>query len=121
MKKEIVSFRKDIIPNSEGHLYERIKDNGQVQEVRIRFYAGQTQELQVRPFVLHKGNKPEDMVTYPEGTQPYFSGEDDYFVFPVNVNIEYDDQLAIWYKNVNLEFNYTLVVDVMILYTVEEV
>lgn len=115
-KKEIVSFRKDIAPNTNDWLQERIKANGVVTEIRVRFYPGVERSLKVRPYVEHKGKKPEDMFTYPATTEPFITGDDDYYTFPVWVEVAYDDFVKIYVQNTELTYTYTLVVDVVVQY-----
>lgn len=120
MKGEVFAVRKEIPALGEGVLSERIKGAGRIQEVRARFYAGQERALLARPYVLHKGQKAEDLFTFVEGSEPYLSGDDDTFTFPVSVEVENDDELKIWYKN-NANYQYTLVLDITIVYTDLEV
>jgi hypothetical protein len=120
MKKEVLSFRKEIAPNSVENLKEMIKDNGAIEEVRIRFYAGQERSLQVRPYVTHNGGITEDMFTYVGGTENILSGDDDYFVFPVNVEVKYDEHVNVWVSNISADYTYTLAVDIVIAYNISE-
>lgn len=120
MKREILSFVKTIQPNTTEILKERIKDNGTVEEVRIRFYAGVERSLKVRPYVMHDNRKPEDIFTYPEGTDKYITGDDDYLDFPVSVDVELDDEMVIWVNNDNLSYPYTLAVFVVVSYAYGE-
>jgi hypothetical protein len=117
MKAEVMSFRKDIDPNTMMTLTERIKDTGAVSEVRIRFYPGQERALQVRPFVKLFNSMSEDLFTFAGGsTDKFLSGDDDYLVFPVTADVVADDELAVWVNNTDLNYTYTLVVDVVINY-----
>lgn len=119
MKKEVITIRK-VVPSLSGvgKVVERIKDNGSVEEIRIRFYPGSQRTLKVEPFILHKGNKREDFFTYPLGTEKNITGDDDYLIFPVTVNFEYDDELVIQYDNIG-DYAYTLSVDVIVSYVGE--
>lgn len=121
MKKEVITLRKDIA--GDGNVYsfaERVKADGQIEELRIRFYPGLERELQIRPYVLHKGSKAEDFFSYVEGTELFLTGDDDYFVYPLNIQVEYDDQIVIECKNVNInEYTYTAVLDIVISYMME--
>jgi hypothetical protein len=125
-KSEVMSFRKDIQPNTSLTFLERIKAKGEISEVRIRFYAGQERQLQVRPFVQMLNQQTEDMFTFAGSTnannlpnnptEPFLSGDDDYFVFPVNLDVVADDNIAVWVNNMDLNYTYTLVVDVVLSY-----
>lgn len=98
---------------------ERLKDSGSVQEVRIRFYPGCERSLQVRPYILHKAGRAEDFFTYPVKTEGYITGDDDYLIFPVTLDFDYDDELVIEFDNVG-NYIYTLSVDVVVSYYREE-
>ena len=115
-KREVVSFRKTIAAGTSDTLVERVKAAGTIEEIRVKFYLGQTGDLRVRPFVEHKGRKIEDVITYPSTANPYLSGEDDYFVFPISISVGYDDYIKVWVQNVDAVNSYTLVVDYVIDY-----
>lgn len=116
MKTEPIAFRKDVQPSTKETIVERIKDNGVLEEMRIRFYPGLQRDLKIMPYVLHKGSKREDLVTYPEGTETWISGDDDMLVFKINLPVEYDDELVIEAENVDAVNVYTMSVDVTIAY-----
>jgi hypothetical protein len=111
----------EFIPKDESVIRERLKDNGQVQEVRVRFYPGVERTLQVSPYVLHKNNRREDFFTYPEGTEPYITGDNDYLIFPCSLDFQYDDEICIEYNHAGGSFPYTLAVDVVVTYHEAEV
>jgi hypothetical protein len=116
LKAEVLAIRKQIAAGATGTLSERIKDDGRISEVRARFYAGQERALRVKPYILHKAQRTEDMFTYVEGSEEFLSGDDDTFTFPVSVGVQYDDELKVWYQNTS-SFEYTLVLDIVIIYT----
>lgn len=117
MKAEVMSFRQDIQPLQTLTLTERIKDTGEVSEIRIRFYPGQERSLQVRPFVQLFNSMSEDLFTWAGGsTEKFLSGDDDYLVFPVTANVVADDLIAVWVSNTDANYVYTLVCDVVISY-----
>jgi hypothetical protein len=111
----------DFVVKDDGVISERLKDNGQVQEVRVRFYPGVERTLQVSPYVLHKNNRREDFFTYPEGTEPYITGDNDYLIFPCSLDFQYDDEICIEYNHAGGDFPYTLAVDVVVTYHEAEV
>lgn len=115
-KKEVVSFRKTIPAGQTIILYERIKAQGTVEELRVRFYPGQARELRVYPIILHKGDQAENMLTYAESSDNYLSGDDDNLIMPSIVPVDNDDQIKITAINTNATYDYTLVVDVVIDY-----
>lgn len=114
MKTEVLSFRKDIAPNTSLTLKERVKADGSVSKIFVRFYPGVEKSLQVRPYILHKGNRAEDVITYVEGTDNYLSGDSDSFEYPVTVDVKYDDEIVVYVNNTDLANTYSLVVDVKV-------
>lgn len=120
MKKEIIAIRKDIQPGELITFRERLKDNGALVNLTIRFYPGVENDLKVEPYILHKGNRREDLVTYVEGSNPYISGDDDRFAFPVYTEFKYDDEFIVEAENVGA-FPYTLVLDALVEYVIEGV
>lgn len=126
MKKEVLTFTKLIQAGEKIRLKERVKYDGYIEEIRIRFYAGQENTLKVTPYVQQKGNRIEDFFTYPAGTDNYLSGEDDYNVYPVTLNVETDDEIVVYVENISNEdiltpegFPYTLRCDIIISYFTE--
>lgn len=116
MKKEVIVFKKTIQPLEEVRFEERIKDNGVIESLRVRFYTGVENSLQVIPYVDHKINRREDLLSYNEGGDKFISGNDDYFIYPLYIPVEYDDDLNVYVKNINATYPYTLSVDVIISY-----
>lgn len=115
-KKEVVAIRKTVAAGQTLHITERIKAPGTVEEMRVRFYAGQERELKITPIILHKGEQAEQLLTYPEGTDNFLSGDDDTLIFPCIVAVGNDDFLKITAQNVNLTYDYTLNIDIVIDY-----
>lgn len=120
VKKEIIAIRKDIAPGTKVTFKERMKDNGALVNIRVRFYPGVENDLKVIPFILHKGNRREDVLTYVEGSNTNISGDDDTFIFPVYVEFKYDDELVVEVQNVGA-FSYTCVFDATVEYVLEGV
>lgn len=109
----------DFEKKNDSRIKERLKDNGTVQEIRIRFYPGVERTLKVRPYILHKAGRAEDLFTYPSGTDPYITGDDDYLEFSVLVDFEYDDEIVVEYENTG-NYPYTLSCDIVVNYYREE-
>lgn len=99
---------------------ERMKDNGSVNEVRVRFYPGVEKSLHVNPYILHKAGRREELFTYPVGGEGFISGDNDTFVFPISIDFEYDDEIVVEFENVG-NYSYTLAVDIIVNYYREEV
>ena len=115
-RKEITSFRKSI-PAESGVLQfkERIKAEGTIEKVSVRFYQGQQLKLKVQPFLLKHGGQPVKLIDYADGTDAFLSGDDDYFQYPVGIQTEYDDYILIIAENTAL-FECNMVVDVVVDY-----
>lgn len=116
MKREVIAIRKNVSPLQKFEVKERVKYNGSIEQIQVRFYAGQENELRVRPYVRHKGAKNETFFTYPEGTDPFLSGEDDVLRYPLALEIEYDDEIVVYVENISNTYDYTLVVDIVVTY-----
>jgi hypothetical protein len=116
-KKEIISFR-EVIPAGTVvalEFNERVKGDGTVETLKVRFYRGQQKSLEVYPFIRHKGNKDESLITFAGNTR-HLSGDDDYFIYNVVTPVENDDQIMVQVKNIDPTNPYTMVVDVEIDY-----
>ena len=116
MGVEIMSFRKVIPANTPDLLSERVKGPGTIEGIKVKFYPGQQKALRIVPFVEHKGSKTEQLITYPSTTDQFLAGDDDYFIFPVIVEVDNDDFVKIRAVNTDLVNAYTCVVDVIIDY-----
>ncbi len=116
MKSEVISFRYDADPTEIYTLKERMKADGVVTQVNIRFYPGVELALEIKPFLLHKGRRAEDIFTYAEGSKVAISGDDDFFQFPVNLTFEYDDEFCVYFSNTDGVNSYTVCVDVFVNY-----
>jgi hypothetical protein len=118
VKTEVLAFIQDIPANSSALFKERLKDNGQVMEIRIRFYPGVEKALQIHPYLLHTNNRAEEILTY-SGGDKIITGDDDYFVFPVNLDFQLDDEFAVSVVNTNTVYPYTMCVFVVVNYMYE--
>lgn len=114
-KREVISFRKSIAAGASDIIRERVKSNGTLEEVRVRFNPGQANTLRIRPVVEHKNNRMEDLVTYPAGTNQFLSGDDDYLILPCSITVENDDFVEVIANNTG-GFTYTIVVDIVVDY-----
>lgn len=118
-KKEVISFRKSVDPGESGKMTERVKAKGTVEGFKVRFYAGQEEDLRVRVYLRKVGNIIEELITY-QGNN-FLSGDDDYFIYDVITPVKNDDEIVVEYENVTAEEvgAYTLSVDVSIDYYLE--
>lgn len=119
-KKEVISFRKPVNPGESGKINERVKGPGTVESFKVRFYAGQSEDLQIKVYIKRVGNIIEDLITF-KGNG-YLSGDDDYFIYDVVAPVRNDDEIVVEYINITEEETpgeigpYTLSVDVAIDY-----
>lgn len=117
-KKEVMVFRKLVPPNSKGKITERIKDNGTIEKLMIKFYIGQELHLRVWPYIRHNGNKIESLVTIAGDDvrdDMFLTGDDDTFIFDVVAPVYYDDELVVEFENIS-DYEYNLVVDITVDY-----
>lgn len=115
-KREPIIFRKSILHSTTDTLQERIKADGTIEEMRVRFYPGQQKALQVEVVVEHKGQQAEYLYTSPATGERYLSGDDDYFIFPLTCEVEYDDFVKVRAVNTDATYDYDLAVDVLVDY-----
>lgn len=117
-KVDVISFTKKIPKGTKNLiLSERIKDNGTVIAVNVRFYPGQQLSLQVRPYIEPKGTKGiVDLLTYPDGTEQFLFGDDDRRSFTNGLAVKYDDYVKVMVTNTSDTYDYTLVCDVTVAY-----
>ncbi len=114
-KKEIVSFRKVLGPSEKIKLNERIKNNGTIETIKIKFYQGQRLALKIRPLLMGHGDYPVDLISYADDTDTFITGDDDYFIFDINIPASYDSYLEIQAEN-QADFDVNIVVDIVVDY-----
>lgn len=114
-KKETITFRTSAATGTSGTITERVKARGVILSIQPRFYPGQENTLQIRPYVRHKVSRDEPLVTYPNGANQYLSGDDDAPVYAVSIAVENDDEIHVYYSNTGA-YTYTVACDVTIQY-----
>jgi hypothetical protein len=114
--REVVSFRKLIDPAKKQKFNERIKGEGTIEQLRVRFYPGQGKSLRIYAYIKRKGRVLEEMITFTDGTDRFLSGDDDSLVFPIAVPVENDEEIEIHAENIDATNPYSLVVDVIVDY-----
>ena len=115
-KKEVISIRKIILANSTDTIIERIKGDGTVEGIKVKFYQGQQRALHVMPFIEHRGARIEHLVTYPATADKFLSGENDNLDLPCVVSVDNDDYFKVSVVNTDPVNDYTLVLDAVIDY-----
>lgn len=116
-KTEVIPFRIQV-PASSGvlKLSERLKADCTIEDIQVRFYPGQEGDLHVMPKIKRTGNRVEDLITFPAGTDQFLAGDDDTWRLDVGVDAQLDDEIQIIYENVDPTYEYTLMVFVTVDY-----
>lgn len=115
-KKEVVAIRTTVQAGQKKEIIERIKADGTIEGISIKFYYGQQLALKVYPYVRHRANRLEELLTYPDGTEKAICGDDDTFKFDVVTPVKNDDELYIVLLNTSTEFDYNIAIDITIDY-----
>lgn len=115
-KKQVIPFRKTIAAATKDKIIVPIESDCTVDEIRVRFYAGQQNDFHVDPYILTNADQRENLVEYADGTNAYLSGDDDYLVFPIGIAVVKNSNLIIAYDNQDAVNAYTLVIDVILDY-----
>ncbi|MBK5251102.1 MAG: hypothetical protein JJE29_00430 [Peptostreptococcaceae bacterium] len=111
--KEVIHFSKTIAAGATDTLNARIKNNGTLEEIRVRFYEGANKELAIRPVIDTRGNLQE-IFSYATSGDSSIKGNDDYFVLPVNMPVKLDDVAKVMVVSsslIDLDFVVDFVID----------
>jgi hypothetical protein len=114
--REPISFRAVIPPGTTKEFEEMVKSPGTLEEIAVRFYIGQQKSLHIQPMIIHNGNVVDNVITYPDGTDKFLSGDDDYFIFRPVIPCKYDDKIKVIATNTDPVNSYTLSIDFMVDY-----
>jgi hypothetical protein len=114
-KKETVQFTKTILAGTTVTLSYLVKTEGTVERIFGKFYPGQQNALQVRPYLLLTADRQEELVTYPAGTNRFMSGDDRIFDIPIDYDVKSGDQLKVDVNNVST-YDYTLEISFVVDY-----
>lgn len=114
MGQKPVLFRKEIAPLEKDKLTYRIPSNGTIDKLTVRFYPGPEGDLRIRPLLINYSDQPQRIVHYAEGGKDYISGENDEYNYPVSIAVQIDDEIHIYYENLDATNTYSLVVDVVL-------
>lgn len=116
-KRVIVPFTKKALAGTTGYMTFRVPSNGTVEELRVRFYPGVEEALQVTPFIERKGGSaPDYLIEQVEESDTFLSGDDDYLVFPITYAVNQNDFLKIYYNNTSSQYDYSLKVYIVVDY-----
>lgn len=113
-KKEYMVFRKTIPANTTIPIVfkERIKGDGTVESLDVRFYIGQQKMLQVNPYIEHKNEMIESLVQFQDDCDQFLAGDDDRFSFNPIIPVENNEQVCVSVINNDPVNDYTLMVTV---------
>lgn len=116
--KEVIYLKAQIQPGETKTITERIKADGTLENISVRFYQGQQLDLHVFPYIHRKGEKAgvESMLTFPEDCDQFLSGDDDYNNFPVIIPVYNDDEIKVRVENKDATNIYTLHIEFAIDY-----
>jgi hypothetical protein len=114
--KEVVAFVLNVAPSTSGSITERIKADCTIEDIVVRFYAGQQRDLRIRPKLRRTGRREENLITFPAGAETWLAGEDDRESLDVSVPGQLDDEIVMYYENIDPVNTYTMVVYVTIDY-----
>lgn len=111
--KEVIHFSKTIAAGATETLNARIKQDGTLEEIRVRFYEGADRKLSIRPMIDTRGNLQE-ILSYATSGDSQIKGNDDYFTLPVNMSVKLDDVAKVIVTSasaIDLDFVVDMVVD----------
>lgn len=110
-KKETIQFKQTVAAgaNLSGAtaLSFNIRSAGTLQRIFGKFNQGQQDQLQVRPYLTLRGDRSEELVTYPSGSNRYMSGDNVPFDLYIDFDVQPNDQIKLDVKNESA-FDYTL-------------
>jgi hypothetical protein len=110
-KKETIQFTLQVAAGADlsglTSLRQRLKSEGTIQRIFGQFYAGQQGDLQVRPYLVLRNERSEELVTYPSGANRYMSGDNTNFDFSVDFDVLPDFEIRLDVKNLSI-YPYTL-------------
>ncbi|MBR0596597.1 hypothetical protein [Sinanaerobacter chloroacetimidivorans] len=92
-------FRKSVPAGESGFIEHSLVAHGTVENVKIRFAAGENGTLRIRPVVIIPQEIMIDLFTYAEGGDKYISGDDETVSSSVRYEIENNAVLRVFYEN----------------------
>lgn len=95
-------FRKAVPATTSGYLDSKLTAHGYVDNVRIRFAAGENGTLHLRPVVIIPQEIEIDLLSYADGGDRYVSGDDETIQSNVRYEVENDAVLRVYYENTGI-------------------
>lgn len=113
--KETVQFTGTIPAGSNKTFNYVIKSDATVERIFGKFYPGQQNSLQVRPYMELNGQRQEELVTYASGANHYMSGDDRPFDMQIDFEAQNGDQIKVYANNISA-YPYTLEISFVVDY-----
>ena len=108
-------FRKLVPAGDVGTLSTTLASNGFITGLTIRFAAGESGTLHIRPIVVHPGNITVDLLDYADNGDKYVSGDDETIKCDLRLEIERKSRIDIEYVNTGIATSF-INVDVEVTY-----
>lgn len=106
--KETVQFKTVVTAGTLKTLSYTIKADATVERIFGKFYPGQEGVLHVHPYLRLNGDRHEELVTYPTGTDQFLSGDDQIYDFAIDFPVNTGDQIMVDADNTLGTYDYTL-------------
>ncbi len=94
-----IKFRKLVPAGTSGTLTAELVAHGYVTGVNVRFAAGESGTLQIRPIIMLPGEIAVDLFSYAENGDKYVTGDDESVPAVVQQEIERKTKILIDYNN----------------------
>ena len=92
-------FRKAIPAGGSGFMDVELVAHGHIDGVRVRFAAGESGTLHVRPVVVIPQEITIDLFVYADGSDRYISGDNETVESSVGCEVENHAVLRVFYEN----------------------
>jgi hypothetical protein len=116
--RESVRFSEDVAPDSSVTLTYEVPEDATVEQLRVRIYRGAELDLEVEPFIDRsrdtRREQREPLVTY-RGRE-FIVGDGDEFVFPLSLDVQEGEVLAVEVRNQDGTYSYDFSVDLELEY-----
>lgn len=97
--RKVYPFRKFIPAGESGSVEVPLVSHGVVENVKVRFASGENATLHIRPVAVIPQEIEIDLFVYPEGCDPYVSGDMEVMDSDIGVEIENHALIRVYYEN----------------------
>lgn len=97
-------FSLSVLPDTSGVLEQRAFADGTVERISVRIYQGPELDLHLDPYVMRFNQRRQDLIHYVG--KKYIDGDDDRYIYAVNVPIRMDELLVVFYSNLDPAYTY---------------